>query len=276
MKFLFDEAIYNPLYNLLIGIYNFFPFHDFGIAIIIVTIIIKFLLIPLSKKQIESQKKMQELQPKIKELQTKYKDNKEKQSRALMELYKENKTNPFSGCLPTIIQIIFFMTFYRILFNVGNMNFNTDINTLYDFMHNPEQINNTFLGFINIAERVNFNGVSMASLFISPLVTLSNFFAIIYNNQAHSILAILAALSQYFQMKMLMAKQALAPKKDGEEPDFAQIMSKQMLFLGPVMTFLLGISFPAGLALYWLTSTVFMIIQQQYLQKKQLITEKKG
>lgn len=260
MKFLFDEAIYNPLYNLLIGIYNFFPFHDFGIAIILVTIIIKFLLIPLSKKQIESQKKMQELQPKIKEVQAKYKDNKEKQSRALMELYKENKTNPFSGCLPMVVQIVFLIAIYRVLFNISKGGLIVDESILYSFIHNPGQINHMFLGIMNLSANIDFNNIDLSG-------------------SLHITIVILAALSQYIQAKMLMAKQVFAPKKEGEEPDFAQIMSKQMLFLGPVMTLLIGVKFPAGLALYWLVSTVFMIAQQYYLQKSPVlkaIPENKG
>ncbi|MFZ5982417.1 MAG: YidC/Oxa1 family membrane protein insertase, partial [Patescibacteria group bacterium] len=96
MTVIFNEFIYQPIYNLLIFVYNFFSFQDFGVAIVLVTVLVKLALFPLSRKQIESQKKLQELQPKIKELQSKYKNDKEKQSRALMELYKENKANPLS------------------------------------------------------------------------------------------------------------------------------------------------------------------------------------
>ena len=106
MAYIFNAIIYLPLYNLLVFVYDVLPFHDFGVAIIVVTLLIKFALFPLSKKQIESQKKMQEMQPKIKEVQNKHKDDKEKQSRALMELYKEHKTNPFSGCLPMVAQLV--------------------------------------------------------------------------------------------------------------------------------------------------------------------------
>lgn len=250
MSILFDEAIYNPLYNLLVGIYNILPWHDFGVAIILVTIIIKFLLIPLSKKQIQSQKKMQELQPKIKELQDKYKDNKEKQSKALMELYKENKTNPFSGCLPMIVQIVFLIAIYRVLFNISNAGLLVDQSALYPFVQNPGQINHMFLGVLNLSANIDFSHITLSG-------------------SLHIAIVILAALSQYIQAKMLMSKQVFAPKKAGESPDFAQVMSKQMLFLGPAMTLLIGIKFPAGLALYWLVSTVFMIVQQYYLQKEE-------
>jgi YidC/Oxa1 family membrane protein insertase len=250
MSFLFNEIVYNPLYNLLIGIYNIAPLHDFGIAIILVTILIKLLLIPLSKKQIESQRKMQILQPKIKEIQTKYKTDKEKQSRALMELYKENKTNPFSGCLPMVVQIVFLIAIYQVLFNISKNSLIVDDSILYSFVTNPGQINHLFLGVLNLSATIDLKNLDLSGII-------------------HVLIVVLAAISQFIQAKMLMAKQVVKPKKEGEEPDFSQIMMKQMLFLGPLMTLLIGIKFPAGLALYWLVSTVFMIGQQYYIQKKQ-------
>ncbi len=246
---IFDQFVYIPIYNLLVFIYDFLPIRDFGVAIIVVTLIIKFLLIPLSRKQIESQKKMTELQPKIKELQKKYKDDKEKQSRALMELYKTNKSNPFSGCLPMIVQLVFLIAIYRVLFNISQANLLVDGNILYSFIQNPGQIGKMFLGLIDLSTKVNLGNISFSE---APKI----------------ILVILAALSQYFQTKMLMAKQKMAanPQND-DKMDFSQMMSKQMLFLGPLLTLFIGVKFPSGLALYWLVSTVFMIIQQYFLEK---------
>ncbi len=252
MMFLFDNFIYWPIYNLLIFIYNVVPFHDFGVAIILVTIIIKFLLLPLSKKQIETQKKMQELQPKIKEIQEKYKNDKEKQSRALMEFYKVNKANPFSGCLPMIFQLVFLIAIYRVLFNISQNDLMVNSADLYGFIYNPGQINRFFLGLMDLSKEVNFGNFSAGSL-------------------THMAIVIAAAGAQYIQTKMLMAKQLAAPAKDGAM-DFAQIMSKQMLYLAPAMTLFIGIKFPAGLALYWLVSTLFMIAQQEYLERKQAQT----
>lgn len=245
MLYIFDQFIYYPLYNLLIFIYNIVPFHDFGLAIIIVTLIIKFALVPLSKKQIESQKKMQELQPKIKELQSKHKNDKEKQSRALMELYKEHKTNPFSGCLPMIVQLVFLIAIYRVFFNISEAGLKVDGAGLYSFIQNPGQINHIFIGILDLTSVVNLGQLTAANI-------------------PHLILVFLAAGSQYVQTKMLMAKQATS--KAGEN-DFAQTMSKQMLYLGPLLTLFIGIKFPAGLALYWLVSTGFMVAQQYYIQK---------
>lgn len=249
MSFLFNGLIYQPIYNFLVFVYNIIPFHDFGIAIIIVTVVIKAALIPISRKQIESQKKMQEIQPRIKELQEKYKNDKEKQTRAMMEFYKENKVNPFSGCLPLIVQLIVLIAIYRVLFNISQNNLMADGSLLYSFIQNPGQINHMFINIIDLSAVINLRSLTLAS---APQL----------------ILIIAAALAQYIQAKMLMAKQVFKPKKNGQ-PDFSQMMSKQMLYMGPLLTLFIGIKFPAGLALYWLVSTLFMIFQQRHIIKKE-------
>ena len=244
MFFLFSEIIYRPLYNLLVFVYNVVPFHDFGVAIILVTIIIKLILAPLSKKQIESQKKIQELQPKIKELQEKYKNDKEKQSRALMELYKTHKTNPFSGCLPLIFQLIFLIALYQVFFNISQNGLSIDGAILYPFVSNPGAIGHYFLGLVDLSRSIDISHLGVSAI-------------------PNIILVLLAAGAQYFQTKMLMPKPVA--KKKGQEADMSQIMSQQMLYLGPLLTIFIGIKFPSGLALYWLASTVFAIIQQKRL-----------
>lgn len=247
MGFLFNELIYRPLYNLLVFVYNVLPFADFGVAIIVVTVIIKFLLVPLSRKQIESQKKMAELQPKIRELQKKYKQDKEKQTKAILELYKTHKTNPFSGCLPLILQLVFLIAIYRVLFNISNAGLQVSGDILYPGIDDPGRVSQYFLGIIDMSKSLDLKHITI-------------------NNIPHILLIILAAASQYIQTKMLMAKQTLP--SPGNSDDFGQILSKQMLYLGPVLTLFIGFQFPAGLSLYWLVSTFFMIAQQYYLEHK--------
>lgn len=237
---MFNTFIYQPIYNLLIFLYDAVPGHDFGIAIILITVILRTLLMPIYKKQIDSQQKLQEMQPKIKALQEKHKNDKETQTKELMNFYKEHKTNPFSGCLPLVIQLVFLITFYRILITISKNGLVVDPKELYSFVANPGNIHQLFVGLVDLTKA-------------SPLF------------------AILAAVAQYFQTKMLMAKQlAKPPSGSGSQPDMAQIMSKQMLYLGPFLTFFIGIRFPAGLSLYWLTSTLFMLVQQIYMQKNSL------
>jgi len=247
MSLLFNEFIYRPIYNLLVFIYNVIPFGDFGVAIIILTLIIRFLIIPLSRKQIESQKKIQELQPKIKEIQEKYKNDKEKQSRALMEFYKKNKANPLSGCLPMIFQLIFFIAIYRVLLNISNAGLLVSDQELYPFISNPGQINQSFLGIINLSGVLNFNQLTLKEF---PQI----------------ILVLATAVIQFIQTKMLMPTMA---KNASSKPDISQTISKQMLFLGPLLTLFIGLKFQAGLVLYWFTSTVFSVLQQYFLKKKE-------
>ena len=239
MGAIFHSIIYQPIYNVLIFLYNVIPGHDFGIAIILVTLILKLLLFPLSQKQIEQQKKLQELQPKIKAIQEKNKDNKEKQTKELMEFYKTNKANPFGGCLPLIVQMVFLIAIYRVLLNISSAHLMADTSALYSFIPNPGQIQSLFIGFIDLSK---------------PFWPF----------------AILAAGAQFYQTKMLMGKQPPVSKEAGKNADFAQIMNKQMLYLGPGLTLFIGLKFAAGLSLYWLTSTLFAIWQQWHLAKKEL------
>lgn len=237
MAAIFHSIVYQPIYNALIFFYNTIPGEDFGIAIILVTLLLKLLLFPLSQKQIEQQKKLQELQPKIKEIQDRNKDNKEKQTKELMEFYKTNKANPFGGCLPLIVQLVFLIAIYRVLMNISDANLMTDANTLYSFVSNPGQIQSLFIGLVDLSK-------------------------------PFWLFAVLAAGAQFVQTKMMMGKQSAVAKKDGKEADFASIMNKQMLYLGPGLTLFIGIKFAAGLSLYWLVSTLFAIWQQWHLAKK--------
>jgi YidC/Oxa1 family membrane protein insertase len=228
---LFHSFIFQPIYNALILLYNILPGHDLGVAIIALTVFIRLILYPIAKKQIESQKKMQELQPEIKKLQDKHKGDKEKQGRALMEFYKENKVNPASGCLPLVIQIVFFIALYQAF--IAGLNFDSGCADLYSSVRCPTGIKTTFLGILDLAK---------------PSI----------------LLAIIAAAGQFIQTKMIMPK----TNPDAKKGDFSAIMSQQMLYLGPLLTLFIGAKFPAGLALYWVVNTLFAIGQQYLIIKK--------
>jgi len=111
MIHLFTIIFYQPILNLLVWLYNIVPGHDIGIAIILLTIIVKIILLPLSKKMIESQKALQDLQPKIEEIKKQF-PAKEEQGKAMIKLYQENKINPLSSCLPLLIQLPFLIAVY--------------------------------------------------------------------------------------------------------------------------------------------------------------------
>lgn len=230
----YHNILYQPLFNLLIWFYNIIPLHDIGLAIILITIVIKILLYPLSLKSIKAQKALQELQPKISELKNKYKNNPQEMTKATMALYKSEKISPFSSCLPLLIQLPFFIAVYNV-FRKGLAN-NQSLDILYSFVKNPGQINPMFLNLINLS-------------------------------QPNFILAILAGLSQYWVSKMLVTKKqpvVLGAKDEG----MAAMMNKQMLYFMPLITVFIGLSLPAGLTLYWFITTVLTGAQQMYMFRK--------
>lgn len=207
---------------------------DLGVAIILLTAIIKLILWPLSQKSIKSQKSLQELQPKINELKIKYKDKQQEMGRALMDLYKEHKVNPFSSCLPLLLQLPFFIAVYRV-FRDG---LSQHLDLVYTFVYRPEFINSVFLGFLDLSK---------------PNVYL----------------AILAGLAQFWQAKMMMAKnnKNISVKLDSKDDSMAAIMNKQMLYFMPAITIFVGITLPGGLTLYWLVLTLLTILQQFLVSK---------
>lgn len=227
---IFNTFFYQPLLNGLIFLYNILPINDFGIAIILFTIIIRLILYPLNQKAIASQAVLAKLQPQIKDIQEKYKQDKVKQSQALMDLYKANKINPASGCLPLLIQLPFLFALYQVFLAGLDPN---KLNNLYSFIQKPEQINMMFLGLINLA-------------------------------QANYWLAILAGALTFWQSKMMTFSQA-KPTKDG---DFASTLNKQMLYFMPLFTIFIAWKLPAGLTLYWVVITLVGIGQQYLILKK--------
>ena len=263
---LYHEILYRPLLNLLVFLYNIFG--DFGIAIIIVTVIVRLILYPIAKKSLEHQKALKKIQPKMKELQEKHKDDKEKLTAEMMALYKEHNFNPASGCLPMIVQFIILIALYRV-FIAG---INLDANQLYSFIAHPAKLDTSFFGLFDLGSKsmnVNFGELFKGS-FAKGLEIL---------NWGGVVLALLAGAAQFMQTKMMVAVQAKrkveetkkdAPeKKDEGAPDMAEALNKQMLYFFPLMTVYIGVILPAGLALYWVVSTALLIGQQYILDREE-------
>lgn len=231
LSYLYNLLLSQPLLNALVVLYNFLG-HDIGLAIIALTLIIRLLLYPSFKHQLQSQKKLADIQPKMKEIKERFKNDREQQNRALMELYKGNKINPFSSCLPTIIQLFILIALYRV-FLIG-LNGQT-LNDLYPFVKSPGTISNISFGFFNLS-------------------------------QPNLYLALITGAAQFIQSKMLTAFQ---PKKAaaGDKEDMSMIMSKQMMYILPVFTVIIGMRLPAGLAVYWLITTLFSIAQQYAIMR---------
>lgn len=238
---IYTTIIYQPLFNLLVWLYQAIPGHDIGIAIILLTIAVKLIFYPLSLQSIRSQKALQTLQPKLDELKKKYGDKKEELARATMELYKSEKVNPLSSCLPLLIQLPVFIALYQVLQKgLGT----TDFSLLYPFIPSPGALNSMSFGVLDLSK---------------PAI----------------VLAILAGAAQFWQSKMLVHTRQ--PKVEGaKDESMTAIMNKQMLYVMPAMTVFIGWRLPAGLALYWLVTTLLTALQQlwmfrppKFLQKKQ-------
>ena len=231
---LFNTVLYEPIYNLLIYLYNIVPGNDIGLAIICLTILIKLVLLPLSLQAVRSQKALQDLQPKMDALKKQYKDSKEKLAAETMKLYKEQKVNPLSSCLPLLIQFPFLIAVYQ-AFRVGLTSENFEI--LYSFVKNPEHINPVAFGFLDMA---------VPSLG----------------------LAILAGAAQYIQTQMLSTKKPKIKDKGARDEGMLANMNKSMQYFMPFMTILIGMSLPGGLTFYWFLTTVLTSIQQKFMFKK--------
>ncbi|TSC95015.1 MAG: putative 60 kDa inner membrane insertion protein [Parcubacteria group bacterium Licking1014_1] len=228
---IFDIFLYRPLFNFLVLLYNFLPGHDFGVAVILLTVIIRIILYPVSAKALSSQKILQKLQPEIQEIQKKHKDNKEKQAKEVFELYKKEKINPFNSLFLALIQLPILIALYRV-FWLGLKP--EELVNLYKFISNPVYINANFLGLADLS-RPNW------------------------------ILALLAGILQFFQTKILMPQNSLAEKKGA---DFSQIMQKQMLYFFPALTVVILLNLPSAIGLYWTVSGIFSIVQQYFALKK--------
>jgi len=240
---LYYTLLFEPLFNGLVFIYKYLP--SLGVSIIILTIIIKLLLYIPSRSSIRSQKTLSETQPKLKVIQEKYKNNKEELGRQIMKFYKENKVNPFSSCLPLLLQLPILIALYRVFFAVAQTDPTTHIlvaeqlEHLYEPLRNifaVKAINPMFLGIFDLSQKGNY------------------------------LFAILAGAAQFWQSKMVMSKKP--PKVPGAKDEgMAAGMNKQMLYFMPIITVFFGIQFPAGLTLYWLVSTLFMVAQQYVVFK---------
>ena len=228
MHYLYQLICYQPILNILVFLYN--NTADLGVAIILLTVIIKAALWPLSQKAIKSQTELQTIQPKIDELKKKYGNDRAGLGQATMDLYKEHKINPLSSCLPLLIQLPFLFAVFRVLRN-GLLQ---DLGLVYFFLVKPENFSTMAFGFMDLNK------------------------PIIY-------LAVLAGIAQFIQSKMMLAKQKKAninQKAPDTQEDMASIMNKQMVYVFPIMTIIIGISLPGGLTLYWLVFTILTILQQ--------------
>ena len=264
---LFDVIIVQPILNLLMAIYSIVPGGDFGVSIIIFTVIIRFLLWPLVKKQLHQTKAMRKMQPELKKIQAKYKNDKQAQGLAMMELYKKHNISPFGSIGVLLIQLPILIGIYRVVqifamhrdelgkFTYGFME---NIPAVKELLASPDNFNQNFLGFIDLTQHaVSENGVVIGLL----------------------VLALLAALLQFLLSKQMSPntdsnkrlRDVLAEAGQGKEADQAEVnaivMRKMMKFM-PVMLFFIMISLPGALALYMAAGNAVAYLQNKFILGK--------
>lgn len=229
----YTTFFYEPLFNLLVAIYGSIAAHDLGFAIIILTILVRLALYPLAQQSIRAQKTLADLQPKLEALKEKHRGNREKIAEATMQLYKEEKVNPLSSCLPLLIQLPFFIALFQVFRNGTNPD---SLSVLYSFVANPGALNpNGLFGLIDLSATRNF------------------------------LLAGMAGAAQFWQGHMLVRRRPKPKVEGAQDEDFATLMNQQMTYVMPVVTAIFAWQFPAGLALYWFLTTLLLAVQQWYV-----------
>lgn len=250
---LYYTLLYEPLFNLLIFFYDVLPGGDLGIAIILLTLIVKLVLFWPSLKTIRSQKALQTVQPKIEEIREKYKDDKEELGRQIMKVYKDNKVNPLSSCLPLLIQLPIILALFRV-FQSG---LTTDPETGFLM---ADQLEHLYTGL-----RETYSTMAIDETFLGRIDLSAN---------KNIGLALGAAILQFLSARMLSSKKAEVRSKGAQDENMAAAMNKQLLYIGPIITLVFGYQFPAGLTLYWLTSTAFTWVQQLiFLKERKRLNE---
>jgi YidC/Oxa1 family membrane protein insertase len=239
----FHAIIYNPIYNGLVFLVGVLPSHDMGLAIVVLTIVARFILFPLSRRAVQAQLAMKQITPEVEELKTKYKDNREQQSKAIFALYKERGIHPFAGFALVLLQFPILIGLYWVFARGGLPTINTAL--LYSFVHVPTAVNMEFLGLVNMA--------------------------------SHSLpLALLASTTQYIYTRLSMgppSQKDPSPVESSLSGDLAKSFDLQARYILPLMIGAIAFSIVAAAPLYWTTSNIFMILQE-YLSGKRFNPEK--
>lgn len=233
---IYTTVFYQPLYNALVFLVSIVPGGNVGVSIILLTILVRFILLPFSHKSVVSQSKMRAIAPHIEKLKEIHKEDKQEQARKIMELYRNHGINPLSGVLLVIIQLPVIIALYRVLLRGLP---HLDGTLLYSFIHLPY-----------IVPQMAFLGIILSKKSI--------------------ILAFLAALTQFFQVKLSVPPVVLPPKntKPTFKDEFAKSFNMQMRYMLPIVIFFVSYSISAAVALYWATSNIFSIAHELYVKKK--------
>jgi YidC/Oxa1 family membrane protein insertase len=264
---IFTTLIIQPIFNLLVFIYAILPGHNFGLAIIIFTIIIRLLMWPLVKKQLNHAKAMRELTPEIKKIKAAAKGDRQKESQMTMELYKEREINPFASLGILIVQIPILIGLYSGLNRIikdphtivtFSYSFVQKLPWIQELSKDIHKFDDSLVGLVNLTKTaVGPNGVYWIGILIAAA----------------------AAIAQYFQSKQLMPqtkdsrglRAILSEAGKGKQADQSEVnaaVGRSTMFLVPVMVFIFAIRLALALPLYWLTSSVVAYIQQSRVLKE--------
>jgi YidC/Oxa1 family membrane protein insertase len=264
---IFDLLIVQPIFNLLIGLYSIIPGGDFGISLIIFTVIVRFALFPLVKRQLHQTQAMKKLQPELVRIKKQSKGDKQLESRQMLELYKKHDVNPFRSIGILIVQLPIFIGLYSVI-QIFTLHRDQIAKFTYGFMENigpvkhliehPDQFNEKLLGLVDLTKTAVSNG--HVDLFLI-------------------LLAIVAAGTQYIMSKQTMPqaenkkrlRDVMSEAADGKQADQSEmnaIVMGKMVKVLPFFMFFIMISVPGALALYYAVSNLVAVAQQSYLLKK--------
>lgn len=229
----FHTTFYDPIYNALVALVALVPGSDVGIAIIILTIIIRLILLPFSMSAARTQRAMNELGPKIKELKETHKGDKEKEAIETLALYREAKVNPFSSILIALIQIPILLALYWVFTNEPFPAVN--LARLYSLTPVPDTASLEFLGLISVA------GKSL-------------------------LLAILAGVTQFLQAHMALSG-TLKPAENGMQGDFQRIIGMQLKYVFPFLIAIISYTTSGAVALYFIATNLAGSVQEWYVRR---------
>ena len=236
MSWLFNTFIFIPLYNGFVLLIDIIPYHLAGIAVIVLTIFVKFALLPLALKMAHTQKRMKEITPQIEAIKEKHKNNRQKMTLETMELYKRENIKPFVSFLILLIQLPVIIGLYFVFVRTGFPEVRADL--LYSFIKAPEFVNSHFFG-------INLTGKSV-------------------------VLASVVGITQYIYATMTVKdiKFAKDDEKDTFKADLQKSMQLQMKYFLPVIMAFISYTLSAAIALYFIVSNIFMIGQEYYFRYK--------
>jgi len=250
---IFNLLFIGPITNLLVLLFVLISAvnipYAFAFSIIALTVVIRFVLYPLTAAQIRSSKRMQDVAPKIAQIKARYKSDRNKQQQEIMNVYRSEGINPASGCLPVLVQIPIIWSLYHVLTTLLSENGQEALNHLnsvvyFDFLKISAAWDPTFFGMM---------------LSVIPRDIFSN-------QPLYILVAVITAALQFVLSKMMMSGVTDKSKtKKGAADDFQAVFQKQMIFVFPVMIGWFSFVFPLGLSLYWNTFTLFGILQQYKL-----------